>query len=244
MAILSDLSVWMDGNIFLFETAIGYLTIDSNFLFYRDLIGIIYIHLAWNKVGVYRNFGGYLLPGLDFYSSIGWIKLIVKLHNIIYNLDCWQLILTRIIHAQKWQAARSKLIYSLQMKVMKTGSIPVQVGSHSWYVWLSNHSGFIYEGSAGHFTTRRELRRGISYWYAYRRRNGKLRKIYLENQKNWPRNTLSGPAPFWQEKFPWSVWWFEGNSAELVSGQNPQPSAIHSPPGVLEDIPLPPLDKN
>ncbi len=56
---------------------------------------------------------------------------------------------------------------------------PIEVGSQSWHDWLTNNQVFIYEGVAGHFSARRELRRGIGYWYAYRRRDGKLTKIYM-----------------------------------------------------------------
>jgi LuxR family maltose regulon positive regulatory protein len=54
-----------------------------------------------------------------------------------------------------------------------------QIGSEAWFTWLAVHDGFVYEGRTGHFTGRRELRRGISYWYGYRRVDGKLSKIYL-----------------------------------------------------------------
>ncbi len=57
----------------------------------------------------------------------------------------------------------------------------VQVGSPRWHNWLvdADNRGFIFKGDAGHFTARREVRRGNLYWYAYRRRGGKLRKTYL-----------------------------------------------------------------
>jgi ATP/maltotriose-dependent transcriptional regulator MalT len=35
-------------------------------------------------------------------------------------------------------------------------SNPVRVGSERWYAWLADHAGFIFEGSAGHLTARRE----------------------------------------------------------------------------------------
>lgn len=60
-----------------------------------------------------------------------------------------------------------------------SANIPIQVGSRNWFAWLGSNDGFIYEGSIGHFTARRELRRGIGYWYAYRRFEGKLLKVYL-----------------------------------------------------------------
>ncbi len=56
---------------------------------------------------------------------------------------------------------------------------PIEIGSQAWYDWLNNHHGFIYEGRTSHFTARHELRRGIGYWYAHRRRDRKLYKTYL-----------------------------------------------------------------
>lgn len=59
------------------------------------------------------------------------------------------------------------------------GATVIQVGSRQWFAWLGDNTGFIFQGSAGHLDARRELRRGIPYWYAYRWREGKLSKIYL-----------------------------------------------------------------
>ena len=66
----------------------------------------------------------------------------------------------------------------------------IQVGSQSWFTWLAHHAGFVYEGSTGHFTGRRELRRGIGYWYGYRRRDGKLSKVYLGRSEELTRERL------------------------------------------------------
>ncbi len=55
----------------------------------------------------------------------------------------------------------------------------IRVGSPPWYIWLAGNPGFIFEDSVGHFTARREMRRGSPYWYALRRRGGKLFKTYL-----------------------------------------------------------------
>jgi LuxR family maltose regulon positive regulatory protein len=61
------------------------------------------------------------------------------------------------------------------------GGGQIQIGTPAWINWLEapDHSGFVYAGEAGHFSARREIRRGRNYWYAYRRREGKLTKIYL-----------------------------------------------------------------
>ena len=39
----------------------------------------------------------------------------------------------------------------------------VPVGSSPWFEWLANHQVFLFEDGAGHFTARRELRRGWEY---------------------------------------------------------------------------------
>ena len=56
---------------------------------------------------------------------------------------------------------------------------PVAVGTPRWHEWLADNVSFMFEGRAGHLTARREFRRGVAYWYAYRRRDGKLLKTYL-----------------------------------------------------------------
>jgi predicted ATPase/DNA-binding CsgD family transcriptional regulator len=58
---------------------------------------------------------------------------------------------------------------------------PVIVGSESWYAWLANeqNQSFSFKNHLGTFTARRERKRHCWYWYAYHKRNGKLRKAYL-----------------------------------------------------------------
>lgn len=55
----------------------------------------------------------------------------------------------------------------------------VPVETEQWYEWLEAHSSFVFEGVAGHLMAQREIRRGRTYWYGYRRRGGKLLKTYL-----------------------------------------------------------------
>ncbi len=55
----------------------------------------------------------------------------------------------------------------------------IEVGSADWFDWLANNDRFVYRHEEGHYTARRESRRGNYYWYAYRRHRDKLRKIYL-----------------------------------------------------------------
>lgn len=57
----------------------------------------------------------------------------------------------------------------------------LSVGSGDWARWLeqSGNTAFRVVCGAIGFTARRELKRGHPYWYAYRRRGGRLHKVYL-----------------------------------------------------------------
>ena len=121
------------------------------------------------------------------------------------------------------------------------GAAPIQVGSPAWYAWLGGNQGFSYEGSVGHLTTRRELRRGIGYWYGYRRRDGKLTKLYLgrSQELTWERleqasAQLAGQLPQQQ---------VVGSASELSAILASQSVAAVSSPNVLEEISFLPLTK-
>jgi len=57
----------------------------------------------------------------------------------------------------------------------------IQVGSDTWYVWLSQPAtrSFAFHSPQGTLTARREHRHGTWYWYAYRTQDGRLHKAYL-----------------------------------------------------------------
>jgi len=64
----------------------------------------------------------------------------------------------------------------------------IMVDSPAWAAWLEDmatHS-FSFEGPGGTFTARKERRSGSNeeYWSAYRKRGGKLRKVYLGKAEN------------------------------------------------------------
>ena len=65
----------------------------------------------------------------------------------------------------------------------QTGDQPttIVVGSESWYTWLNaeQNQSFVFRNELGTFTARRERQRHGWYWYAYRKREGKLHKAYL-----------------------------------------------------------------
>jgi LuxR family transcriptional regulator, maltose regulon positive regulatory protein len=56
---------------------------------------------------------------------------------------------------------------------------PVRVGMPEWFAWLDAARSFTFAGEEGTFTARQELRSGRRFWYAYRQRDGVLRKTYL-----------------------------------------------------------------
>ncbi len=58
-------------------------------------------------------------------------------------------------------------------------ALRIVVGSTEWFDWLVHNNAFRFEDANGHFSARREVRRGRPYWYAYRRQNGKLANAYL-----------------------------------------------------------------
>ncbi|HKF36990.1 MAG TPA: hypothetical protein VKB35_08835, partial [Ktedonobacteraceae bacterium] len=51
---------------------------------------------------------------------------------------------------------------------------PIPIGTAAWYRWLEQHHSFTFETPGTTFTARKEQRPGGWYWYAYRRRQGKL----------------------------------------------------------------------
>jgi predicted ATPase/DNA-binding CsgD family transcriptional regulator len=53
------------------------------------------------------------------------------------------------------------------------------LGTAAWHRWLTDNSAFIFEMSHAHYSARKERRSGGWYWYAYRRRHGKLHTAYI-----------------------------------------------------------------
>ncbi|HEV7665610.1 MAG TPA: AAA family ATPase, partial [Chloroflexota bacterium] len=70
------------------------------------------------------------------------------------------------------------------------------VGSGAWRRALDDdhQGGFRFESPRGHFTARREARRNVSYWYAYRKSQGKIYKLYLGRSSELTRERLDDVA--------------------------------------------------
>ncbi len=60
---------------------------------------------------------------------------------------------------------------------------PIPIGSILWFEWLSNAKKFSFKHPTEGFVAQHEIRRNHLYWYAYKRRNGKLYKAYLGKTK-------------------------------------------------------------
>jgi predicted ATPase/DNA-binding NarL/FixJ family response regulator len=63
----------------------------------------------------------------------------------------------------------------------------LSVGTPAWYAWLSAATIFAFRSEVGSFTARKEQaghKRGGWYWRAYRKRGGKLRRVYVGTSEN------------------------------------------------------------
>ena len=63
--------------------------------------------------------------------------------------------------------------------IVEPDGAPVAVGTSEWFDWLRDARSFTFTGARGTFTARHEERSGSRFWYAYRRKDSKLRKVYL-----------------------------------------------------------------
>jgi len=68
----------------------------------------------------------------------------------------------------------------------------MRIGSTAWFTWLAepNNSAFSYHTHNMVVTVRREERSRGRYWYAYRRQEGRLRKVYLGKTEELTRDRL------------------------------------------------------
>ena len=74
--------------------------------------------------------------------------------------------------------------------------VPVVVGTDAWYSWLIDQhiQSFSFRHPLGTFTARRERKRQSWYWYAYRKRAGRLRKVYLGKAEDLTLERLNAAA--------------------------------------------------
>jgi predicted ATPase/DNA-binding CsgD family transcriptional regulator len=71
------------------------------------------------------------------------------------------------------------------------------VGTPAWYDWLNTARTFAFRSALGTFTARKEPasnKRGGGYWRAYRKRSGKLHRVYLGKSEELTRDRLNTAA--------------------------------------------------
>ena len=72
-----------------------------------------------------------------------------------------------------------------------------EVDTSDWHDWLETSCTFTFRGSHGTFTARKERagnKRGGLYWRAYRKRDGKLRRVYLGKSEELTLQRLESAA--------------------------------------------------
>jgi predicted ATPase/DNA-binding CsgD family transcriptional regulator len=105
----------------------------------------------------------------------------------------------------------------------------IEVESAAWYAWLADEQNpsFTFTNAVGTCTVRRERRRRGQYWYAYRRRAGKLYKRYVGKTDELTLDRLNAAADALGGKgqSPAGV----GQNATLARPSTPRPPARSMP---------------
>jgi LuxR family transcriptional regulator, maltose regulon positive regulatory protein len=70
----------------------------------------------------------------------------------------------------------------------------VYVDTPAWFAWLQEATTFAFRDDMGTFTARKERQRGGTYWRAYRKRDGVLRRCYLGRSPDLSRKHLEHAA--------------------------------------------------
>ncbi len=84
------------------------------------------------------------------------------------------------------------------------------VGTPEWFAWLAEARSFTFACTKGTFTARHELRSGRHFWYAYRQRDGVLRKTYLGRSADLTSERLEQAAQALAESNDGATSWSAG----------------------------------
>src|SRR5215471_7135716 len=76
----------------------------------------------------------------------------------------------------------------------RDGVSSIMLGTAAWDSWVEHARSFRFEAPHAAFTARKEQRPGGWYWYAYRRKLGKLRSAYLGKSGELTQERLSSVA--------------------------------------------------
>ena len=90
-----------------------------------------------------------------------------------------------IQQAVEWDKAKKEATDMARATPQVVGSIlnvekrQIEVGTEDWFTWLIEARSFAYHDGQASFTARKQQRKEFWYWYAYTRRDGRLRCLYL-----------------------------------------------------------------
>ncbi len=93
------------------------------------------------------------------------------------------------------RASATPLVDHTFLAPSESAADAIPVGSPDWYAWLAGASSFAFLGDQGSFTAHKE-RRGLAreYWKAYRRRAGRLYRVYLGKSSELTLDRLNAVA--------------------------------------------------
>lgn len=135
--------------------------------------------------------------------------------------------------------SRKTKVKNDQLYLDACGDKTLPVGSQQWYAWLDSHKGFIFEGSNGHFTARREIRRGMPYWYGYRRRGGRLSKTYLGKSEDLTLERLEQASAALAGHTTLAQLSRKSNLADLIAAlETPDSASQDTPEAYMPDRPF------
>src|SRR5215831_16190297 len=114
----------------------------------------------------------------------------------------------------------------------------LRVGTSAWYGWLQSATRFRVRSPFGTFTVRREQaghKRGDWYWRAYRKRKGRLHRVYLGKEEELTIDRLHAVAARLSEQDPAA----EAEPEPIQHALHPATALSHPPDGRASTLPLP-----
>jgi len=114
----------------------------------------------------------------------------------------------------------------------------LRVGTSAWYGWLQTATRFRVRSPSGTFTVRREQsghKRGDWYWRAYRKRGGRLQRVYLGKTEELTLDRLQAVAARLSEQDPAD----QAEPEPIRHAPHPATALSHPPDGRASPLPRP-----
>ena len=114
----------------------------------------------------------------------------------------------------------------------------LRVGSSAWYGWLQTATRFRVRSPSGTFSIRREQaghKRGDWYWRAYRKRGGRLQRVYLGKTEELTLDRLQAVAARLSEQDPAD----QAEPEPIRHALHPATALSHPPDGRASTLPRP-----